>query len=47
VYSFDQDMLVWAGVSRTMDPSQVQGLVGDLAKAVTNRMVKDGLLAKA
>jgi hypothetical protein len=47
VYSFDQDMLVWAGVSRTMDPSQVQGLVGDLAKAVTDRMVKDGLLAKA
>lgn len=44
VYSLNQDLLVWAGVSRTVDPSHISDFIGDLAKAVTAQMAKDGLL---
>lgn len=47
VYSLRQNKLVWAGMSRTVDPTQVETLVGDLAKAVTRKMEKDGLLREA
>lgn len=46
VYSLDQDELVWAGVSRTVDPQQVDSFVGELAGAVSEQMMKDGLLTK-
>jgi hypothetical protein len=47
VYSLDQDLLIWAGVSRTIDPEQLENFIGELATAVTKQMTKDGLLHKA
>lgn len=44
VYSLEQNLLVWGCVSRTIDPDRVEGLVGDLARAITEGMVRDGLL---
>jgi len=45
VYSLEQDQLVWAGVSRTVDPTQIDPFIAELATAVTKQMAKDGLLA--
>jgi len=47
VYSLEQDMLIWAGVSRTVDPDHVEGLIEDLSRAVSERMARDGLLRPA
>jgi len=47
VYSIEQNLLIWAGVSRTVDPDRVEGLVQDLARAVTEGMARDGLLGPA
>lgn len=47
VYSFTQDQLVWAGVSKTIDPSRIDGFITELADAVTEQMQKDGLLGRA
>ncbi len=44
VYSLEQDKLIWAGISRTVDPTKVDSFIGELAKAVTDGMKKDGLL---
>jgi hypothetical protein len=44
VYSLDQDKLVWAGVSRTVDPTQVDSFVTEVAKACAEQMEKDGLI---
>jgi hypothetical protein len=46
VYSLEQDLLVWAGVSKTVDPSQIDPFISELAAAVTKQMEKDGLLAQ-
>ena len=43
VYSFEQDELVWAGVSRTVDPTKIEDFIAELATAVTKQMTKDGL----
>jgi hypothetical protein len=45
VYSFEQDQLVWAGVSRTVDPAQIESFITELATAVSKRLEKEGLLA--
>lgn len=45
VYSLEQDLLIWAGVSRTVDPDHLEGLIEDLARAITDAMSRDGLLA--
>jgi hypothetical protein len=37
VYSLVQDQLVWAGVSRTVDPAHIEDFIGELAQAVTDR----------
>jgi hypothetical protein len=47
VYSFRQDELVWAGISKTVNPSRIEGLVSDLVKAVAKELEKEGLLANA
>jgi hypothetical protein len=47
VYSFAQDELVWAGVSRTVDPKGVEAFIAELASAVAGEMTKAGLLARA
>ena len=44
VYSFTRDELVWAGTSRTMNPDRVEGLVSELAAAVSKQMETDGLI---
>ena len=43
VYSLEQDKLIWAGVSRTVDPARIDGFIGELAKAVSDQMRKDGV----
>jgi len=47
VYSFTQDQLVWAGVSKTLDPTRIDDFISELANAVTQQMEKDGLLPRA
>jgi hypothetical protein len=44
VYSLEQNLLIWAGLSRTVDPDRVERLVRDLAGAITEEMARDGLL---
>jgi hypothetical protein len=44
VYSLEQNLLIWVGVSHTVDPDRVEGLVADLARAITEGMARDGLL---
>lgn len=44
VYSLEQDLLVWAGISWTVDPTRIDSFIGELAEAVAKRMAKDGLL---
>jgi hypothetical protein len=46
VYSFVQDQLVWAGVSRTVDPAKIEDFIGELAQAVSKQLEKDGLLKR-
>ncbi|MEP6995065.1 MAG: hypothetical protein ABI968_11130 [Acidobacteriota bacterium] len=46
VYSMEQDQLVWAGISKTVDPAHIDNFIGELASAVADRMEKDGLLQK-
>jgi len=44
VYSLDRDALVWAGTSRTTNPSEVSRLVEEVADAAAKQMRKQGLL---
>ncbi len=46
VYSLEQNELVWAGVSRTVDPSHIEPFIAELATAVTKQMARDGLLTQ-
>ena len=47
VYSLEQDQLVWAGVSKTIDPGKIESFIAELATAVSKQMEKDGLFARA
>ncbi len=44
VYSMKQNKLVWAGQSRTTNPTQVDALVKEIATAAVYEMRKQGLL---
>ncbi len=44
VYSMKQNKLVWAGQSKTTNPSQVDGLVKEIVRAAAEEMRKEGLL---
>ena len=44
VYSMKQNKLVWAGQSRTTNPTQVDALVKEIATAAVYEMRKEGLL---
>lgn len=44
VYSLEQDRLVWAGTSRTSDPSRVDKLILEVARKAADEMRKEGLL---
>lgn len=46
VYSLPQNKLVWAGQSRTTNPSNVDGLVKTLSRQSVAEMQKVGLLSK-
>jgi len=46
VYSLDRDKLLWAGTSRTSDPSNIPKLVEEVADAAVKQMVRQGLLAE-
>ena len=45
VYSLEQDQLIWAGVSRTLDPSEIESLVSELSAAVSKQMASERLFA--
>jgi hypothetical protein len=44
VYSMKQNKLVWAGQSKTTNPSKVDGLVKEIVRAAAEEMRKEGLL---
>jgi hypothetical protein len=44
VYSLKQNKLLWAGQSRTTDPSKVESFVRDVATAAAKQMKKEGVL---
>jgi len=44
VYSLKQNKLIWAGQSKTTNPSQVDNFVRELSKAAAKEMKKAGLL---
>jgi hypothetical protein len=44
IYSVEQEKLLWSGVSRSMNPSNVEGLVAGVADAVAAELRKEGLL---
>ena len=44
VYSLRQDRLVWAGISRTVDPARIDSFVSELANGVSRQLEKEGLL---
>lgn len=46
VYSLEQDLLVWGGVSRTVEPGRIERFIGELAAAVSKRMAEDGVFAR-
>lgn len=47
VYSFGHDELIWAGISRTVNPTGIDDFIAELASAVTKNMASDGLLPAA
>jgi hypothetical protein len=44
VYSMKQNKLVWAGQSKTTNPTRVDGLVKEIVRAAAEEMRKEGLL---
>lgn len=44
IYSVAEGKLLWSGVSRSMNPSNVEKLVAGVADAVAGKLRKDGLL---
>jgi hypothetical protein len=46
IYSLNQDKLLWAGTSRTSNPEGLQSLITEVADAVANQVVKEGLIAR-
>jgi hypothetical protein len=45
LYALKDDKLIWASTSRTENPSDLAGLINEVAYATANAMVKEGLLA--
>lgn len=46
LYGLKDDKLIWASTSRTENPSDLAGLVKEVAYTTANAMVKEGLLAQ-
>jgi hypothetical protein len=45
IYSLKQDKLLWAGTSRTSNPSNLDKLIQEVADAAAKQMTKQGFLA--
>ena len=45
IYSLEQDKLLWAGMSETVDPSKLDSFIAQLASAIAVELKKQGLLA--
>jgi hypothetical protein len=45
IYDLRQNKLVWAGQTKTMNPSDVEGFVTDLATAVSKELRESGMVA--
>lgn len=46
IYDLRQNKLVWAGQTKTMNPSDVEGFVTELAAAVSKELRESGMVAK-
>jgi hypothetical protein len=46
IYDLRQNKLVWAGQTKTMNPSDVEGFVTELATAVSKELRESGMVAK-
>ena len=44
VYDLDQNKLVWAGQSKTMNPNDVEGTIAELTKEIGAQLRKEGLI---
>ena len=44
VYSVDPDKLLWTGTTKTVNPTNMEATVNDIANAVSDKMRKDGFL---
>ncbi|MCC6334843.1 MAG: hypothetical protein IT380_12765 [Myxococcales bacterium] len=47
IYNVEDGKLVWIGTSESVDPSKVEQLVDDVAKAVGEKLKADGMLVSA
>jgi hypothetical protein len=45
VYSLEQNQLVWSGVSRTFNPSEIEGFISELAAAASKQMASERLFS--
>ena len=45
VYDLEDDDLVWAGVTETTNPSQIAGMINEIADAVEKNLRERGLVA--
>ena len=46
IYDLRQNKLVWAGQTKTMNPSDVESFVGELADAVSRELRASGMVAR-
>jgi hypothetical protein len=46
IYSLNSDQLLWAATSRTTNPENLASLVDEVADAVANEVVKQGLIVR-
>jgi hypothetical protein len=47
LYSVNPNKLIWAGTTSTVNPTNIQKTVNEIATVVTEQMKKDGLIATA
>ena len=45
VYSLTPDQLLWAGLSESFNPTEVEQSIGEIAKAVSRELRREGLIA--
>ena len=45
VYSLTPDQLLWAGLSESFNPTEVEQSIGEIARAVSRELRREGLIA--